>query len=237
VINFLGNKGINKSKAMANFEIIEREGLRLVKATLQNETVRTESGALYYMRGNISMQSKAPSAGGFLKSLATGENIFRPTYTGTGELYLEPSLSGYYILDVNGSEWILDSGAYWASDGSLEIGIERNKVFSGLIGGEGLFQTKVKGYGKVVMVAQGPVEVVHLRNDRLVVDGNFAIARTNTLNYRVEKATKSLLGSMTSGEFLVNTFEGTGTVLLAPVPYWQVMMLRQITAAIPKSSG
>lgn len=222
---------------MANFEIIEREGLRLVKATLQNETVRTESGALYYMRGNISMQSKAPSAGGFLKSLATGENIFRPTYTGTGELYLEPSLSGYYILDVNGSEWILDSGAYWASDGSLEIGIERNKVFSGLIGGEGLFQTKVKGYGKVVMVAQGPVEVVHLRNDRLVVDGNFAIARTNTLNYRVEKATKSLLGSMTSGEFLVNTFEGTGTVLLAPVPYWQVMMLRQITAAIPKSSG
>jgi len=222
---------------MANFEIIEREGLRLVKATLQNETVRTESGALYYMRGSISMQSKAPSAGGFLKSLATGENIFRPTYTGTGELYLEPSLSGYYILDVNGSEWILDSGAYWASDGSLEVGVERNKVFSGLIGGEGLFQTKVKGYGKVVMVTQGPVEIVHLRNDRLVVDGNFAIARTNTLNYRVEKATKSLLGSMTSGEFLVNTFEGTGTVLLAPVPYWQVMMLRQITAAIPKSSG
>ncbi len=30
---------------MANFEIIERESLRLVKVTLQNETVRTESGA------------------------------------------------------------------------------------------------------------------------------------------------------------------------------------------------
>jgi len=53
----------------------------------------------------------------------------------------------------------------------------------------------------------------------------------------VEKATKSLLGSMTSGEFLVNSFEGTGTVLLAPVPYWQVMMLRQITAALPKTSS
>lgn len=222
---------------MANFEIIEQEGLRLVKITLQNETVRTESGAMYYMRGNITMQSKAPSAGGFLKSLATGENIFRPTYTGTGELYLEPSLSGHHILELNGNEWILDSGAYWASDGGVEVGIERNKLISGLIGGEGLFQTKVKGRGKVVMVAQGPVEEIHLQNDRLVVDGNFAIARTSTLNYRVEKATKSLLGSMTSGELLVNTFEGTGTVLLAPVPYWQVMMLRQITAAIPKSSG
>jgi uncharacterized protein (AIM24 family) len=42
---------------------------------------------------------------------------------------------------------------------------------------------------------------------------------------------------MTSGEFLVNTFEGTGTVLLAPVPYWQVMMLRQIRAALPKTSS
>ncbi|MBW4644409.1 MAG: AIM24 family protein [Goleter apudmare HA4340-LM2] len=221
---------------MANFEIIERESLHLVKITLQNETVRTESGAMYYMRGNIVMESKAPSAGGFLKSLATGENIFRPTYKGTGELYLEPSLSGYHILELDGNEWILDSGAYWASDGGVEIGIERNKLISGFIGGEGLFQTKVKGRGKVVMVAQGPVEVVNLRNDRLVVDGNFAIARTSNLNYRVEKATKSLLGSMTSGEFLVNTFEGTGTVLLAPVPYWQVMMLRQITAAIPKTS-
>jgi uncharacterized protein (AIM24 family) len=222
---------------MANFEIIERESLRLVKITLQNETVRTESGAMYYILGNITMQSKTPSAGGFLKSLATGENIFRPTYTGTGELFLEPSLSGYHILELDGNEWILDSGAYWASDGSVEVGIERNKMISGLMGGEGLFQTKVKGRGKVVMVAQGPVEVVQLRNDRLVVDGNFAIARTSTLHYRVEKATKSLLGSMTSGEFLVNTFEGTGTVLLAPVPYWQVMMLRQITAAIPKTSN
>ncbi|MBD2359950.1 AIM24 family protein [Anabaena minutissima FACHB-250] len=221
---------------MANFEIIERESLRLVKVTLQNETVRTESGAMYYMRGNITMQSKAPSAGGFLKSLATGENIFRPTYTGTGELYLEPSLSGYHILELDGNEWILDSGAYWASDGNIEVGIERNKLVSGLIGGEGLFQTKVKGRGTVVMVAQGPVEVVNLRNERLVVDGNFAIARTNTINYRVDKATKSLLGSMTSGEFLVNTFEGTGTVLLAPIPYWQVMMLRQITAAIPNTA-
>lgn len=222
---------------MANFEVIEQEGLRLVKVTLQNETVRTESGALYYMRGNIIMESKAPSAGGFIKALATGENIFRPTYTGTGELYLEPSFSGYHILELGGSEWILDSGAYWASDGSVEVGVERNKLISGLVGGEGLFQTKVKGRGKVVMVAQGPVEEIQLKNDKLVVDGNFAIARTTSVNYRVDKATKSIFGSVTSGEFLVNTFEGTGTVLLAPIPYWQVQLVRQITASIPTKSS
>ncbi|PKL76009.1 MAG: hypothetical protein CVV27_12480, partial [Candidatus Melainabacteria bacterium HGW-Melainabacteria-1] len=78
---------------MAHFEVIEREGLFLVKSTLNNETVRTESGAMYYIRGNIKMESKMPSAGGFLKSMVTGENIFRPTYTGSGELYLEPSFA------------------------------------------------------------------------------------------------------------------------------------------------
>jgi uncharacterized protein (AIM24 family) len=222
---------------MANFEIIDKEGVRLVKVTLENETVRTESGAMYYMRGRITMQSKPPSAGGFLKSLATGENIFRPTYTGTGELYLEPSLSGYHILELDGNEWILDSGAYWASDGNVEVGVERNRVIAGLIGGEGLFQTKVKGRGKVAIVAQGPTEVINLQNDKLVVDGSFAIARTSSLKYRVEKATKSLFGSITSAELLVNTFEGTGSVVLAPVPYLQIMMLRQITDLIPKTSS
>lgn len=215
---------------MANFEIIEREESRLVKVTLNNETVRTESGALHYMRGDITMQSKTPSAGGFLKSLATGENIFRPTYTGTGELYLEPTLCGFHILDLAGSEWTLDRGAYLASDGSVEVSVERNKLITGLVGGEGLYQTKVKGVGQVVMVAQGPVETIELRREKLVVDGNFAIARSGPLTYRVEKATKSVLGSMTSGEFLVNIFEGTGTVLLAPIPYWKVLMLRQMTA-------
>jgi uncharacterized protein (AIM24 family) len=87
------------------------------------------------------------------------------------------------------------------------------------------------------MLAQGPVEVVKLQNDRLVVNGNFAIARTKTLNYRVEKATKSILGSITSGEFLVNTFEGTGTVLLAPIPYWEVMLIRQIKGTNPKTAS
>lgn len=221
---------------MATFEILEREGSRMVKATLANETVRTESGALHYLCGSIKMETQMPSAGGFLKSLATGENIFRPTYTGTGELYLTPSLAGYHILEVAGREWILDGGAYWASEGGIEVSVERNKLLTGLVGGEGLFQTKVKGQGKVVMVAQGPVETVKLQGDRLVVDGNFAIARTGAINYRVEKATKSLVGSVTSGELLVNVFEGTGTVLLAPVPYWQVLLLRQVAASASSTS-
>lgn len=42
---------------------------------------------------------------------------------------------------------------------------------------------------------------------------------------------------MTSGEFLVNVLEGHGTVLLAPIPYWQVLLLRQVAASAARTSS
>jgi uncharacterized protein (AIM24 family) len=216
---------------MAKFEIIEEEGLRFIKVLMNNETIRAEAGALFYFLGDIRMESQGTGGvGGFFKSLATGESVVRPSYTGTGELYLEPSFESYHILNLQGEEWVMDTGGYWASEGSVQVDAKRNKLLTGLFGGEGLFQTTAKGHGQVVMKTPGPIEVVHLRNDRLVVDGTFAVARSATLNYTVTKATKSLLGSLTSGEGFVNTYEGTGTVLLAPNAYWEVMMLRQLWA-------
>ncbi|GAB4278345.1 MAG: hypothetical protein Fur0025_04850 [Oscillatoriaceae cyanobacterium] len=217
---------------MAKFEIIEEEGLRLIKVLMNKETIRAEAGALFYFHGDIRMESQGTGGvGGFFKALATGETLVRPSYTGTGELYLEPGFEGYHILNLQGEEWVMDTGGYWASEGSVQVDAKRNKLLTGLFGGEGLFQTTAKGQGQVVIKTPGPIEEVHLRNDRLVVDGTFAVARSATLNYTVTKATKSLLGSFTSGEGFVNTYEGTGTVLMAPNAYWEVMMLRQLWAA------
>ena len=71
-----------------NIEIIKNEEVRVAKITLNNETFRTESGAMFYMRGNITMESKAPSVGGFLKAAISGESIFRPTCSGTASFTL-----------------------------------------------------------------------------------------------------------------------------------------------------
>lgn len=224
---------------MAQFEIVEQEGVRLVKATLNNETIRTEAGALYYMQGNITMESKAPSLGGFFKSMATGESIFRPTYTGTGVVFLEPSLGGFHILEVSGEEWILESGAYWASDAGITVDAFREKAWTAFKSGEGFldFQTKIGGQGKVVMNAQGPVQAVKLENDKLVVDGNYVIARPKGMSYTVQRAAKSLLGSMTSGEGFVRVYEGTGTVLMAPLPYWRQRMYTSLTSIASRPTG
>ncbi len=60
------------------------------------------------------------------------------------------------------------------------------------------------------------MEIV-LQEDVLKVDGNFAIAWSNSLDFTVERSGKSLIGSAASGEGLVNVYRGTGRVLLAPV--------------------
>ena len=48
------------------------------------------------------------------------------------------------------------------------------------------------------------------------IDGNMAIAWSNSLNFTVERSGKSLIGSAASGEGLVNVYRGTGTILMAP---------------------
>lgn len=203
---------------MAQFVIIKKQELKMVKATLNHEQIRAESGALHYMQGRIELESKMPSATGFLKSFVTGENVFKPVYSGTGEIYFGPPTFGeYLILTLSNEEWILDKSAYICSDIGVEVGAYTNKAISGLFSGEGFFQTSVKGSGQVVIHAPGEVERIKLVNDRLAVDGSFAIARTAGLNFSVQKAAKSIMGSMTSGEGLLNVFEGTGTVLIAPV--------------------
>ena len=204
---------------MARFEVVEQQGMKLIKAVLQGESVRAESGALHYLRGKVELKTEMPSVGGMLKSLVTKENIFRPVYTGTGEIYFGPPIFGeYFILDLQNESWVLDQGAYVCSDASLTIGVVANKLFTGFAGGEGLFQTKVDGTGKVVVQAQGPVHAIDLVNDRLVVDGRFAVAREAKLDFSVQKVQKSLLGTVTSGEGLVNVIQGSGRVYIAPIP-------------------
>ena len=58
---------------------------------------------------------------------------------------------------------------------------------------------------------------VELVDDEIRIDGNHAICWSGSLDFRVEKSTKSLVGSAVSGEGLVNVYRGTGKVLMALV--------------------
>ena len=213
-----------------SFEVVEKETLKFLKAELNNTAVRYESGGMYYMQGNLEMEASLPSAGGFLKSMVTRESVVKPIIRGSGTVWFEPSFGNFTFLDLNNEEWILDKGAYYASEMGIEIGSFTNKSMSGLFSGEGFFQTKVSGTGKVVVLSNGPLETIELSNGKLVVDGSFAVARQASVQLTVTKANKGLFSSMISGEGIVNTFTGTGKVMIAPAANRYITMINYLSS-------
>ena len=153
--------------------------------------MRAEASALSYLQGDISITAKPPSPLAALKSAISDEALVRPSYSGTGTINLESSLGGYYAFEVAGESWILENGAYWASEGGVQLGLYRERVWTSLWTGEGFvdYQTRLSGHGRIVLNAPGPVEEVTLRNERLMVEGKLVLARTEGLDYRLRRAT------------------------------------------------
>ncbi|MGM9973802.1 MAG: AIM24 family protein [Clostridiaceae bacterium] len=198
--------------------------LKQVKIILEDSSVRIQSGALSYMKGRIDLRAALGGIMGLGKKLmsskVTGESTIKPLYTGTGEIYLEPSFGHYALIELEDDEVIIDDGLFYACEEGIEVGASMQKnISSAFFGNEGLFQTKLEGSGVAVLelpVPEHEIRKVVLINDTLKVDGNFALLRTGDIEFTVEKSSKSLIGSAASGEGLVNVYRGTGEIWLMP---------------------
>lgn len=209
---------------------IQKDGLlSFVDIALRNEAVRTEVGALRYFQGPIEMKNPMPSVGGFVKAKLTGQTAFKPVFQGSGKIMLDPTFHEFFALELHDETFVLDRGAYWASDMGIEVTAKMNKFSTGMLGGEGFVQTAVRGTGTVIVRAPGPVQEVKLKGDRLVVDGSFAVARSSDLDFSVQTSSRSVFGSFFSGEAIVSVLQGTGTVYMAPIPN-HTLMLQEVIA-------
>jgi len=225
----------------------QQVGVRLkqVKILLRDAEIVTEAGALHYMKGNISFESSVGGLSGLAKKLAsnvlTKEPTFKPHYRGAGEIYLEPTFGHFIIVHLANEEIIVDKGMFYASEVSVDVGIAMQKnISSALFGGEGFFQTKLSGSGWCVLASPVPAnEIVRyqLNDEKLSVDGNFALLRRGRIDFKAEKSSKSMLGSLTSGEGLLQTFTGTGEVWLAPTQSIYTRMKHLSLKALAQSKG
>lgn len=200
---------------------------RQLVCDLAKASVTCQAGAMQWMAGNVHATTGVKGVGDLLgkafRGKVTGESAIKPEYTGEGTLVLEPTYKHILLLDTN--EWngavVLDDGLFLACDSRLEHkAVMRANLSSAIAGGEGLFNLCLRGNGIVAIESACPKEElieVDLQNDVLKVDGNFAIAWSNTLDFTVERSGKTLIGSAASGEGLVNVYRGTGKVLLAPI--------------------
>lgn len=218
-----GSEDVNLAVKL-NF--MREAGLKLkqVRILLDDSAVQLESGALSYLKGDIKIQNKMGGPLGLGKKLfnskVTGETMFKPTYSGTGEIFLEPSFGQFALVELQDDEIIVDDGMFYACEDGIEVSSAMQKSISSLLlGNEGAFQTRISGDGLVVLelpVPETEIFKCRLNNDELKVDGNFAILRTGDIEFTVEKATKSIIGTATSGEGFLNVYRGTGDVWLVP---------------------
>lgn len=198
--------------------------LKMVRIKLNDSKIRVEPGALYFMKGNLAMQ--VSTGGGFFKGLKrkffSGETFFVNEIHGTGEIYLEPTF-GHFILHTikgQGNGIICDKGMFYAGAGDLAASAKmQGTLSSALMGGEGLFQSHITGSGVAVLYSPVPKEEImkhELNGEKLFVDGNFALLRSEDVVFKVERSSKKLIGSAVSGEGLLQTFSGQGEVWIAP---------------------
>lgn len=228
VVEYLKDLSVTPSTAMTAYYCNEMNvRKRQVICDLSKANITLQAGAMQWMAGNVNATTGLKGVGDFfgkaVRGKVTGESAVKPEYTGNGVLVLEPTYRHILLIDLadwNGSI-VLDDGLFLACDSKLkQKAVMRSNFSSAVAGGEGLFNLGVVGNGVLCLESPSPKEElieVTLQDDVLKVDGNMAIAWSGTLDFTVERSSKTLLGSAASGEGLVNVYRGTGKVLLAPV--------------------
>lgn len=200
---------------------------RQLAICLNNDSVIIQAGAMQWFGGNVHVETDVKGVGDLAKKLVgasvTKESAIKPKYSGSGIVVLEPTFKHLLIEDVDKWEggMVIQDGLFLACDSTVSMHVvARKNLSSAALGGEGLFNNCLTGKGSVILESNVPLDelvYVNLDNDELKVDGSFAIAWTNTLQFTVERTTNTLVGSAASGEGLVNVYRGTGRIILAPV--------------------
>jgi uncharacterized protein (AIM24 family) len=247
ILEYKSLRGLRDVSLAKELYYIEKAGmsLRQVKITLTKSAVTTERGALYFHKGNICAECDTGGVGGLAKKLIknklTNESAFTPTYSGTGEIFLEPSFSHFILMELDNDSITVDKGMFYCCENGVSVEVTSQKsLSSGFFGGEGWFQTRISGTGICVLAIPVPLAEVlkyELNNERLQVDGDFVFLRSSSLNFTVERSAKNLVGNMTSGDGALQTFEGTGKVWMAPTQLVYKTLARYNHVSTAKNTG
>ena len=210
VIEYQKNLSDDPSEAMFSYFASQMNvRKRQLAIALEDDDITVQGGSMEWMAGDLKVATNIK--GGFdlgkkiIGGKLTNEAVIKPRYTGTGLLVLEPTYKHILLEDL--ADWngrmIIENGLFLACDGEVNIKtVMRSTISSMVLGNEGMFNCMLDGEGIVALESMVPREelvMIDLDNDVLRVDGNYAIAWSQSLKFTVEKTTKTLIGSDISG--------------------------------------
>ncbi len=200
----------------------------LVKIALEEkEKIQIVPGSMVYHNGQVELEGHMNSngksgLGGAIRalgrSITSGESFFITTATGltnTAQLAIAPSTPGtIQELTVGEMQWRLNTNAYLASDSGVNYNMVRQNISGALLGGTGgLFVMETTGNGSLLINGYGDIIEVTLDGSHpFVVDNCHVLAWSNQLNYKIDFASGTF--GFKTGEGLVNTFNGVGSILI-----------------------
>ena len=198
----------------------------IVICTLQKgETMKNETGSMAFMTSNMNMDTN--TGGGLLKGLGralAGDTVFLNFFTAEadGEQIGFSSCTPGKIMAIklDGSNTIIgQKNAFLAAEESVEVDIHfRNKLGTGIFGGEGFILQKFTGNGMVFLEIDGEVIEKDLApGEKILVDPGHIAAMEESIEFDIErvKGAKNIL----FGEGLFfSRLTGPGKVWIQTMP-------------------
>ncbi len=203
------------------YSILYKDTFSLLQVQLeQGECVKAESGAMVTMDSTIDVEGKAE--GGILKGfgrMLAGESFFFQTLVanrGAGTATLAPTTVGGIVpLRLDGGAYNVQKDGFLAASNGINIDTKMQNLSKGLVSGEGFFILKVHGNGVVFVSSYGAVHEIDIpAGKEVIIDNGHLVAWSESVNYKIEKASKGWISSITSGEGLVCRFTGPGKVYI-----------------------
>lgn len=225
------------------YKVTQSTAFPLVEITLSNgEEIQIERGCMVYHSGGVTLEGKmnadSGGIGGFVKamgrSMVSGESFFITRAKGMNDgakIAIAPSLPGAVReLQLGAQQWRIRDSAFLACDANVSYEMKRQSIGKAMFGGTGgLFIMESKGTGSMLIGSYG--DMLELQADGvnpLIVDNSHVVAWSATLNYNIKVASGTF--GFTTGEGLVNEFNGVGSVII------QTRNIQSLIALMPNKS-
>lgn len=223
ILEYENLSGVSSVEGTISINRLQECGVTLkqIRVILDNSAVKLQSGVLNFMKGNVSIKSNIETSPKFtrmiFKSNNVDESMIKPILKGSGEIFLEPSIEYFTLLELEDDEIVIDDSIFYACEEEVQIYKVTKKIYTEVE--EEVLQLKLKGNGIVILKIPVPEDEIlrcKLYKEKLTVNGDLVVLRSGKVNFSVEKSGNTLIGSTIGDEEEIGIYSGIGEVWLSP---------------------
>ena len=214
---------------MVKYEPVGDE-VQYLKVTLQDgESVFVEPGHLIYKSSEVHIDAQAGGLHGALSHMLSGSAVFLIKVSGPGVFTAAGFLPGKILeVKLNGNSILAEFNAFLAMDSGVEYSRKFAGIWTGMMGGEGVFLEKFSGNGSVLLHVHGHAMELDLHpGEQIQVEMSHVLAFEESVQYNVQRIggmkTMLLAGAEGEGLFFAN-MTGPGKVWVHTISLHQLAL-------------